>query len=123
MTRCWCAWGAILSIVLLFGPHPRLDVCTATFGQSVTQDAKAALEERNRLWSQTQKLRGEGKLGEAITAATAMLAIERKLLPADHADLVLSLNWLADLYLAREDFASAKAVRADALVLNQLEME
>src|SRR4051794_9353128 len=62
-------------------------------GQGPAADAGAAdLKERDRLWGEAQKLRGEGKTAEAIAAAEAMLAIERKLLPADHPDLAVSLG-------------------------------
>jgi CHAT domain-containing protein/tetratricopeptide (TPR) repeat protein len=44
-----------------------------------------------------------------------MLAIERKGLPADHADLAGSLGWLADLELGRDHFAEALAARREAL--------
>jgi len=75
----------------------------------------AALKERDRLWGETQKLRAGGKTAEAIAAAEAMLAIERKVLPENHADLAGSLGWLAALHVEREDFAAAKAARHEAL--------
>ena len=89
-------------------------------GQAAAADAKAtALKERDRLWQQTQELRAAGKLAEAIAAAEAMLAIERKVLPENHADLAVSLNWLADLTMEREDFAAAKAARQEALEIRR----
>ena len=81
----------------------------------MSEEAKAVLKERDRLWDQTQKLRAAGKTAEAIAAAEAMLAIERKVLPAGHPDLVVSLNWLADLHLEREDFAASKTARMEVL--------
>ena len=81
----------------------------------MSEEAKAALKERDRLWDQTQKLRAAGKLSEAIAAAEAMLAIDRKVLPAGHADLAVSLDWLAMIYSDREDFAAAKVARQQAL--------
>jgi hypothetical protein len=72
-----------LSIILLVVPHPFLKLQNPACGQEVSKDAEAALKERDRLWEETQKLYNAGKLAEAITAAEAMLAIERKLLPAD----------------------------------------
>ena len=48
-------------------------------GQAAAEDAKAAaLKERDRLWEETRKLRAAGKTAEAIAAAEAMLAIERR---------------------------------------------
>ena len=85
-------------------------------GQNAAEDANAAaLKERNRLWEETQKLRAAGKTAEAIAAAKAMLAIERKVLREDDADLTVSLDWLATLHVGREDFAAAKAARREAL--------
>jgi CHAT domain-containing protein/Tfp pilus assembly protein PilF len=82
--------------------------------QEVPAD-KAALQERDRLWDQTQKLSAAGKTAEALAAAEAMLKIERKVLPADDPDLAVSLGWLAGLYIKREDFATARAARQEAL--------
>jgi CHAT domain-containing protein/Tfp pilus assembly protein PilF len=81
----------------------------------VSGDAKAALQERDRLWDQTQKLRAAGKTAESIAAAEAMLKIERKALPAGHLDLAVSLDWLAGLHIERADFAAAKGARQEAL--------
>ena len=44
-----------------------------------------------------------------------MLALERKVLPENHADLAGSLGWLAELQVERADFAAAKAARREAL--------
>jgi hypothetical protein len=38
-----------------------------------------------------------------------MLAIERRVLPAGHEDLTGSLEWLAGMYIDREDFAGEAA--------------
>ena len=57
-----------------------------------------------------------GKTAEAIAAAEAMLAIERKLLREDHADLLaVALSWLGELQVEREDFTAARAARREAL--------
>jgi tetratricopeptide (TPR) repeat protein len=44
-----------------------------------------------------------------------MPAIERKVLPADHDDIIGSRDWLAGLHLEREDFAAARATRQEGL--------
>ena len=95
--------------------HPFLEVRKRAFGQEVSKDAKADLKERDRLWDQAQKLRAAGKLAEAIAAAEAMLAIDRKVLPAGHANLAVSLEWLAEMYSERKDFAAAKVAQREAL--------
>jgi len=87
-------------------------------GQNAAEDANAvALKERDRLWDETRKLRAAGKTAEAIAAAEAMLAIERKVLPEGHADLAGSLGWLAELHVEREDFAAAIAAQREALAI------
>ena len=72
-----------------------------------------ALKERDRLRDETRKLSAAGKTAEAIAAAEAMLAIERKVLPEGHADLAGWLGWLAELQVEREDFAAANAARRE----------
>jgi CHAT domain-containing protein/tetratricopeptide (TPR) repeat protein len=89
--------------------------CPRAFAQEPGQDAKEQLKERDRLRIESQKLRGEGKLAEAIAAAEAMLAIERKVLSADDPDLAVSLGWLAELDLDRDEFAAARTARQEAL--------
>ena len=65
----------VLAGLTLVAPAP-------AHGQAAAEDANAAaLKERNRLWEETQKLRAAGKTAEAIAAAEAMLAIERKVSP------------------------------------------
>ena len=74
--------GAVVLVLagqILVAPAP-------AHGQAAAEDANAAaLKERDRLWGETQKLRAAGKTAEAIAAAEAMLAIERKVLPEDDA--------------------------------------
>jgi len=114
MVRSVCIRSVAFGIALLIVAQPFLEVRKRAFGQEVSKDAKADLKERDRLWNQTQKLRAAGKTAEAIAAAEAMLAIERKVLPAGHADLAVSLDWLAMIYFDREDFAAAKLARQQA---------
>jgi CHAT domain-containing protein/tetratricopeptide (TPR) repeat protein len=105
-----------------FGIVVRLASClfvavpSVSSGQAGSQPPKAApLQERDRLREQSQKLRVAGKVAEAIAAAEAAVAIERKVLPAGHPDLADSLDRLAGLYLVREDFPAARAARQEAL--------
>ena len=105
--------GALGAVLLILACQ---SLAAPAHGQAAAADAKAAaLKERDRLSGETQKLRAEGKTAEAIAAAEAMLAIERKVLPENHADLAGSLGWLAELHVEREDFAAAKAARRESL--------
>ena len=85
-------------------------------GQAAAADANAAaLKERDRLRGETRKLRPRARPPRRIAAAEAIMALERKVLPENHADLAGSLGWLAELQVEREDFAAAKAARREAL--------
>jgi CHAT domain-containing protein/Flp pilus assembly protein TadD len=92
-----------------------LEAWAPAIGSDRTPEAKAALQERDRLWDQSQKLRAAGKTAEALAAAKAVLAIERKVRPAGHDDLLSSLDWLAKLHAEREDFAAAQTARREVL--------
>jgi CHAT domain-containing protein len=115
MARRWRTGGAVLGIVVLIVACPLLGAPSSASGQEVTAEAKAALQERDRLQAQTQKLQAAGKLTEAIASAEAMLKIERKVLPAGHDDIIGSLDRLAELRIEREDLAAAREARQEAL--------
>ncbi len=66
----------VFGIAILTVSYSFLDGRTPAFSQAVSEEAKSAVEERDRLWDQTQKLRAAGKPAEAIAAAEAMLKIE-----------------------------------------------
>ncbi len=87
---CFVTFG----IAILMVAHPFPEVRNCAFSQEQSQEAKAALKERDRLAKKSEELEAGGKLAEVIAAAKAMLAIERKVLPADHDDVIGSLNWL-----------------------------
>jgi len=106
-----------LAVAMLMVSHLFVAVCRPASGQEVAKDAKAALKERDRLADQVRKLQAAGKLAEAITTAEAMLAIERTVLPADHDDVIGSLNWLGELHADAEEFAAAKAAQQEALAI------
>jgi tetratricopeptide (TPR) repeat protein/CHAT domain-containing protein len=115
MTWRWRTGSVIFGIVALTASYFRLEASRPAFCQEASPDAKAALNERDRLWNEMQRLRGEGKLVEAVAAAEAVLAIERKVLSADDFDVAISLGVLADLHLERDNFAAARAARQEAL--------
>jgi tetratricopeptide (TPR) repeat protein len=98
-----------------------LAICKEAFGDRHPATVEClnylARLERDRLWEQTQKLRAAGKTAEALAAAEALLALERRISTENHADLAGSLDWLAQLQVEREDFAAATAARREALDL------
>jgi CHAT domain-containing protein len=109
--------GTALSIAVVIGAYYHAGAFNRALGQEQSPEVKAALRERDRLADQTRKLRAAGKLAEAITAAEAMLAIERNVFPPDHDAILSSLDRLASLHLEFEDFAAAKAARQEALAI------
>jgi tetratricopeptide (TPR) repeat protein len=87
------------------------------FGQAAPAGMAVALKERDRLANETERLRLEGKTSEAIAAARAMLAIERRYLGSDHLDVAGSFMILAELHMQREEFAAAAEARRESLAI------
>jgi CHAT domain-containing protein/tetratricopeptide (TPR) repeat protein len=83
----------------------------------LTKEQQEKLKERDRYDNEARKLHKEGKLPEAIAAAEKMLAIERQVFGNVHADVVGSLQMLAELHVAREDFAAARKARQEVLAI------
>jgi CHAT domain-containing protein/Flp pilus assembly protein TadD len=103
--------------LLLSASHAFPEVHAPAFGQAVSEAAKAALKERDRLREQSQRQYAAGKLAEAISAAEAIVKLERTAQPAAGDSRVASLEWLARLQLERGDFAAAKAAQSEAVAL------
>jgi CHAT domain-containing protein/Tfp pilus assembly protein PilF len=83
----------------------------------LTKDQQNKLKERERFEKDARKLQAEGKLPEAIAAAEKKLAIERQVFGDVHAEVVGSLQLLAELHEAREDFAAARKARQEVLAI------
>ena len=108
--------GVVGAVVLVLACQT-LGAPAPAHGQAAAADAKAAaLKERDRLREETQKLRAAGKTAEAIAAAEAMLAIERKVLREGscRSSPTRWAGWPSSS-VEREDFAAAKAARREAL--------
>jgi tetratricopeptide (TPR) repeat protein len=111
MTAVLLAWVAMLV------PHRAHGQADAAKGESAERTASRM--ERDRLWDETRKRRAAGKTAEAFAAAEAMLALDRRRLGSDNAEIAESLGWLAELQAEREDFAAARASRGEALEVLQ----
>src|SRR5262249_31011643 len=74
----------------------------------LTAEQQAKLKERDRYAQQTQQLRAEGKLAEAIAACEQMLAIERAVFGDCHEDVARSLQQLAEMHRQWDDFPAAR---------------
>jgi hypothetical protein len=83
----------------------------------LTREQEDKLKERDRYEKEAQKLRADGKLSEAIVAATKMLALERQVFGDVHAEVAGSLQFLGELYEAREEFASARKALQEVLAI------
>jgi CHAT domain-containing protein/Tfp pilus assembly protein PilF len=83
----------------------------------LTASQQARLKERNRYHAEARKLRAAGKLAEAVAAAEKMLDIEREVFGERHADVIESLELLAELHQEREDWPAALRARQDVLRL------
>src|SRR5262249_27671722 len=87
--------------------------------KALTPEQQQRLQERDRHAAEAEKLRQAGKLVEAIAAWEKKIAIERVVLGDRHEDLIVSLEELADLHEAREDFAAARKVHQEILALSR----
>jgi CHAT domain-containing protein/tetratricopeptide (TPR) repeat protein len=74
----------------------------------LTDQQRERLKERDRLFSEVQKLAKAGKLEEANAVFEKKLAIEREVFGEVHAVVADSLAMLARGYEARQDFAAAR---------------
>jgi CHAT domain-containing protein/tetratricopeptide (TPR) repeat protein len=82
----------------------------------LTQEQREKLKERDRFEKEARRLRAEGKLGEAITAAENMLAIDA-VLGDVHPDVANSLALLAEMYAARLEFGAAQKARREVVAI------
>ena len=109
-----CIWPTIA-----IAGEPAAPTVTAPPDQAkannVTADRQAQIQERDRLWGESQQLRDAGKLDDAIATAERMLAIEQSLLGSDHPDALASLAYLAELNERKEDFTAARKLREQVL--------
>lgn len=76
--------------------------------QPSPQRSDAKLKERDRYRREWKRLQAEDRLDEAAAVAEKVVAIERELASGGIDDLAESLSDLADLHMAREDFAAAR---------------
>jgi CHAT domain-containing protein/tetratricopeptide (TPR) repeat protein len=84
---------------------------------ALTQEQQDKLKERDRYAKDAVRLRAEGKFSEAISAAEKVLVIDRQVLGNVHPKVAGSLEFLAELHEAREDFTAARKARQEALAI------
>jgi CHAT domain-containing protein/tetratricopeptide (TPR) repeat protein len=77
------------------------------------------LEPRNALAWEALRLRGAGRLAEAMDAADRMIEVERKLFGDEHEDLAGALEFAAGFHAANEDLAGALARLREAFSIRE----
>lgn len=95
--------------VLLFG----------LFGTAAAQDREAQLAEAKKLNDQAVKLHDAGRYDEAVPMAERALAIQESVLGQDHPDVAATVNNLAELYLAKNDYTRAEPLLLRALAIRE----
>jgi tetratricopeptide (TPR) repeat protein len=100
---------ALYFLAVFAGPAAAADAPAANKPAVLSKAQRTKLvTERDRLWQEANRLRDEGKLGDAIPAARQALAIERRLFGSANADVAQSLEWLAQSHLQRDEFDAAR---------------
>lgn len=82
-----------------------------------TAKQKELLKERGRLEVAARKFQAAGKLADALATAEKVLAVERQVYGDSHVEIAASLQWIAQLHTALEDFATARRVADEALAM------
>jgi CHAT domain-containing protein len=85
---------------------------------AAANSARESLKERDALRVQAEKLQDDGKLADARAAVQKALAIERKLLGAQHADVAVTLSLLARIAEEQRDCPTARSARQNALTIH-----
>jgi tetratricopeptide (TPR) repeat protein len=80
-----------------------------------TAERERLLTERERLEKESKALHQAGRLVEAIAAGEQMLAIARVVFGNDHEEVINALEWLADLYMEREDWVAARTAKQEVM--------
>ena len=108
---------AVLSIT-----DPLPATCQETQEQIQTRDADQDAQqrqERNRLWAAAQEARSNGELANAAQLGEQMFQLEKIWLGEQNAELISSLNWLADTYKVQQDWE--KAISRQSLAISYSE--
>ena len=115
-----CAFSANCAVGLLFillvvcsSAQPSRVFGDSPFGREPTKEDR--LWERDQLWDRAKKPHPPGKFADAVTLFQRILVIKREVFGDAHEEVVGTLEGLADLKQAADDFAAAKEYRQQAL--------
>lgn len=97
-------------------------LCTVAIAPAQSQPAltakqKELLKERGRLQAAARKFQAAGELADALATAEKVLAVERQVYGDSHGEIAASLQWIAQIHVALEDFAAARRVIDEALAM------
>src|SRR5262249_36026011 len=107
-------WRALSVLLVCVATAASIDVPGR---KPLTAAQQEWLKERDRRNAEARKLPAPGKLDEAVAAGEKNLAIEREVFGERHADVVGSLELLAELHQEREDWPAARTARQEVLRL------
>jgi CHAT domain-containing protein/tetratricopeptide (TPR) repeat protein len=100
-----------------FGQERAASGSASTKRSAISEEKSLKLREGMQRFQRGKKVASEGKLAEAISEVEKALAIAHEVLGEDHDNVMVSLELLADLYEAKDDFTSAIRARDQVLAI------
>ncbi|MBX3412447.1 MAG: CHAT domain-containing protein [Pirellulales bacterium] len=108
-------YGLVLTLGATLGSPQAWGQRTPARAQTPKQTDRFA--ERDRLWNDALAQLKAGQRRPAIAAGEKVVAIERRLLGNEHAEVATTLIWLARASTEVEDFAAARKMLDEALAI------
>jgi CHAT domain-containing protein/tetratricopeptide (TPR) repeat protein len=109
--------GVLLAVLGFFGAPLRVRAAAPPATKPLTEEQKARLEERDRLFVEVTKQYQAGKLAEAVAALQKAVAIQRQVFGNRQEELVKALESLAFLQELRGDFGASGKARKEVLAI------
>jgi hypothetical protein len=109
--------GVLLAVLALFGIPWRVQGAAPPKAKPLTEEQKARLKERDRLFAEAMSLARAGKVAETIPAMQKVVAIERDVFGNVHEKVAQSLTSLARLEELRDGFGAATKAHKEALAI------
>jgi tetratricopeptide (TPR) repeat protein/CHAT domain-containing protein len=107
--------GSLLVVVACSAANNAAEQAVAPYEAAAADTPEALQAERDKWQAEALRHYEEEKFAEAIRAAENMLAIERRWLGEDHPDVVGSLEFLAEVWAASENWDAAEARWSEAI--------
>jgi CHAT domain-containing protein/Flp pilus assembly protein TadD len=111
MTRCTLLPKQLLHFAMLLATtqfvysqeSPTPAPAEQTAAQVADPPVDPRKQQRDALWEEARRLKGEGKFAEAAVIGEKMLVIERDWLEEDDKEILTSIQWLTDVYKQASD--------------------